>query len=815
MIAARDSGCGLVSQATHSEGASASTIPSRGVRGTEATGLSRRRLLQLLMATTCAMVPGFQRAAFAATGAGDAPLTKRPAIVVRTTENIPKGSWVWLLNAARDANVGRIYLLMKQDENAFVSARTERTWTSGELIAPLPGGVAAEGWDDPAWLDEMLSRARAYGIEVHAWWPCFQDAVAAAKMPHAAYPSPDSDVFLDPAFPEVGAYQANLIRALLKRFPFDGVALDWLRYSARADGSAGPLAQRFADLAGLDWSSEVMADPWHRAVWDDLRARTVADWVKYLLAELRPAHPNVTFSAFVLPWTFKEVAQSYRHLSAAGLDALQPMLYWRDWKDDFSLTSDVISTAPFYLSGRTSVDPTFDITVEADELAAALNFLPADRLGHTTWYHHGEWTEDDFRKLADITADFDRQRSDLYKTAAPDIPLLPLGRRLQPAQFSPDASFWSVICLGELHRRDALSHAEPIIPVLAFHRFSDGEIGTGPSDWHATTSYVDAIIGCLKSYNFDVISVEQACAYMTSENSAALPPRPLTITVDDGSATIADLFEPRAAAAGLPYSVALITGWVSEGEAQIIDQGGGLMDPILTWKQVTDLAATGRVLMMSHAHGEHRYAAAGPNGAETGPAMTTRLWIPAEQRLETAQERLYRVHTDLAESRQALSDHLGKASSFLVWPYGIYDDAAEKAATEAGFTHFFEFVGNAFAAPRKTPQRIMRVSVMQADEAVPVSFPDDAVTAQRWWLAFQKWARATQSIDLIEAGLAQLAPEHQDHPEPWISRAAILVLNGHSALAVRALDALRALYPHDAAVHASVDDFIATYEGLA
>ena len=272
---------------------------------------------------------------------------------------------MWLLNSARAAGIGRIYLLVKQDENDYLSKQTGRTLRSGEMLAPVLGGTTAEGWDDPAWLHEMLARAAMYDIEVHAWWPCFQDAIAAAKFPQSRYATQSSDQFVDPAFEEVRNYQAGLLAALLKYYPFNGVALDWIRYNARADGAAGPLGADFAELTGRPWTDETMSDPQARALWDDLRARETADWVKHLRADLRPRYPTVSWSAFVLPWMFKEVAQSYRHLSSAGLDALQPMIYWRDWKADAGMTSEVIGSAPFVLSGRTTIDPTFDIACSA------------------------------------------------------------------------------------------------------------------------------------------------------------------------------------------------------------------------------------------------------------------------------------------------------------------------------------------------------------------------------------------------------------------------------------------------------------------
>ncbi|MFN0193761.1 MAG: polysaccharide deacetylase family protein [Aestuariivirga sp.] len=748
--------------------------------------------------------------------AGDPPtkLAGAPAIVVRSTENITEGSWVWLLDTARDAGVGRIYLLVKQDENNYPSEATGRKLRSGELLVPVTGGATAEGWEDPAWLDEMLARAATLGIEVHAWWPCFQDAIATAKFPHASYAGRGHDAFVDPAWPEVRGYQADLLGALLHRYPFDGVALDWVRYNDRADGSTGPLAARFTDLTGKAWSKEAMADPLARATWDDLRARTVADWVGETISGLKPRHPDVFWSAFVLPWTFKEVAQSYRHLSAAGLDALQPMIYWRDWKKSVDFVSEVISPAPFYLGGRTTLDPTFDITGAEAEIAEALDYLPADRLGTVTWYQHGIWSEEDFQKVAQITRDFAKAREELYGEPLPALAKLQPQQRLEPATFSPDATLWSLVCLGELHRRKALEHAEPMIPVLGLHRFTEGGLESGASDWHTSTAYVDALLAFLKADNFSVMPVETLAAYMTAEDPGLLPARPLVITIDDGSASVVPHFEPRAAAAGIPYALALVTSWMSAGEPQMVDVGEGLMDANLTWQQALALHKTGRVSMMSHTHAQHRYAAAGATGNEQGPAITTRLWVEATKRRETETERLARISGDLRQSRETLMREFGGPSTILAWPYGLHDDAAEAAAMDAGFTHFLEFGGAAISAPREKPRRILRLSVMLTDEAVPLAFPTDGVTAQRWWLAFLTMARATKSVDLIDAALNQLEPDQAGHPEAEISRAAELVLNGHSGLAMRRLARLRGLYPHDATVHSAADDFEATYQGL-
>lgn len=789
-------------------------MPALGSNRVGRAAVSRRKFLAGLLAGTGVAVPPWRRPAFAIESNSPSTLVRAPSIVVRTTEHVTEGGWVWLLDKAREAGVGRIYLLVKQDENNYPSQATGRTLRSGEMLLPVAGGSTAEGWQDPAWLGEMLARARQAGIEVHAWWPCFQDAVGAAKLPEASYAGSGNDIFLDPARPDVRAYESNLLHQLLERYQFDGVALDWVRYNARADGSAGPLALSFEDLTGTAWSKAAMETPILRATWDDLRARTVADWVAEILAAARPRHPRLVWSAFVLPWQFKEVSQSYRHLAAAGLDSLQPMIYWRDWKEDVTFTSEVISPAPFYLSGRTTLDPTFDITGDKEHLAEALDYLPVDRLGRVTWYQHGAWSDEDFETLSSTSAAFAKARAELYNEPLPPLPRAPLNRRLEPAAFPPDASMWALVCLGELHRRKALEGAESVVPVLCLHRFAEGGLESGPSMWHTSTAYVDALFAFLKASRFTSATVDTLAAYMTSEDGTLLPERPVVITIDDGSASVFSQFEPRAAAAGIAYAAALVTGWMSEGSGQTIDVGEGLTDLNLTWEQARKLHDSGRVRLISHSHAQHRYMAGGTAGAEQGPAITTRLWIEADRRRESDAERLRRVYRDLMHSRESLTSRFGGPSTFLAWPYGMHDDGAEAAAMDAGFTHFFEFGGAALAAPREKPHRIMRLAVTQMDEAVPLALPDDPVTQQRWWLAFLKIARATKSVDLIEAALSQIEPPQAGHYEPEISRAAQLVLNGHAALADRRLARLRGAYPHDAVIHSAIDEFESLYAGL-
>ena len=428
-------------------------------------------------------------------------------IVVRTTENVTKGGWVWLLNECQQRGISRIDLLVKQDEDNFKSARTGRVLQSGELLVALPGEKTATGWEDSSWLKELLARAREMKIEVWAWWPCFHDAQMAAAFPDAAYRDARNESFVDAADSRAQARQEELLEKLLETYAFNGVSLDWVRYGGWYDGSKGSLGAAFARKNDVTWDAKTLDDESNKALWYEARATVIADWVGKTTRALHQRWPAVRFAAFLLPPQFTEQSQNYPMLARAGLDFVQPMGYWTDWKlPPQWVGENVIAPYARYAVNGTAFWPALGIDSPAAEIPVALKSIPPDSVRGVSWFTYGTWEQKTFDKISNLLKTSSEARhlfgygdgsatpsptASPLPTAKPAIVAAPGPARLQPKDFPLDTSVWSVVCLGELYHRGALPerNIDPVCPVMAFHTFADAPAGTPVFLYKCSTAY--------------------------------------------------------------------------------------------------------------------------------------------------------------------------------------------------------------------------------------------------------------------------------------------------------------------------------------
>jgi hypothetical protein len=749
-------------------------------------------------------------------------------IIVRTTENVTNGGWIYLLSQCHEHGINRIDLLVKQDEDNFKSARTGQTLQSGELLVPLPNEKTAAGWENADWLKEMLARAKEMNIKIFAWFPCFHDSQVAAEFPDAAYKGQRGEVFVDAADPRVQYRIEDLLAKLLNTYAFDGVSLDWVRYSGWWEGSDKITGFRFEHLMHFKWGHMTLESDYNKARWYEFRATAIADWVARVQHNFHEQRPNVRFGAFLLPPEFTEQSQNYPMLERSGLDFIQPMGYWPDWKKPPQwLGENIVGPYSKYLTNGASFWPAIGIDAQPQEIVTSLKSLPADAVRGLSFFTYGTWEQHTFDKLAQIVKTTpEAQRLFGYPQPTP-APLAlaspsPTVRgsaeqpppRIQPKDFPADSSVWSIICLGELYRRGALKdpNADPVCPVLAFHTFADVTPGTQSILYKCSTQYLDAVLNALASAGFNVIPLSRLQSYTITGDPAFLPPRPLVITIDDGSESVVKLFHPRAVKRKMPYTIALVTSWMSETDESSHSTGEPSgPDPTMTWKEAKQLYDSGLVEVISHSDGLHYQAIDLPLSDEGLPAETTRQWLKEKNRLETTAEYEQRIRIDMDTSRRKLAEHGFPIPSFFCWPYGEWNLAAKMIAKTCGFTHFLGFDTPAIFVSRDTSAdgNLPRIPVYRKDESVPLNFPNDKAEQQGWWLAFLRVGIRTQSRTMLSATLAQLTPEAAANPLAEISRGAIEILNGNVSLGTDRLMKLRTASAFDANVTTYIDQTLA------
>lgn len=653
----------------------------------------------------------------------------------------------------------------------------------------------------------MIQKAAENGIEVWAWWPAFHDAQMARRFPGHTYKTNRGEYLVDPSVPEIQRRQEELLEKLVAEYDFDGISLDWIRYNSWEDGHRGPLAGRFRQQTGQAWDTKLLDDEYYRAQWYQLRAQALNDWISGLVSRWRKSKPKLRWGAFLLPYQFTEVNQDYRSLSRTGLDFLQPMAYWDNWHFPPKWVGETLLSRQEWLSGGTGFWPVLDLENSEQEIKEALESLPSDNIAGLSYFVYGAWDQSHFDRLKKVLANSNEARH----PQAPQVISPPRqGEGAKPEHFSVDAGVWSIVCLAELYRRGALEESlSPAIPVLGFHHFTREEKAANENLWITSTKYLDDLFAFIRQAGFNVIPLSRLQAYLMVGDQAMLPSRPLILTIDDGSATILKDFYPRALKYGYPFTVSLITGWVFQSEERrhkTIE--GNKEDPVLIWPEIQQLKESGLAEFASHSDNLHYWAVQEEDSLASSPAILARKYLFARQRQETESEYRGRVYEDLLYSRKVIADRLGQAATVFAWPYGIFDEKSKGMARQAGFTHFLLFEGRAFASYGREVENIPRISVTQADEIVPLRFPENKEKAQQWWLAFLKVARSSASKDLIRATLQQLTAKANTHPEAEISKAMLEFLEGESAAAGQRIKILRSLYPHDTNVHGSIDEFL-------
>jgi len=355
-----------------------------------------------------------------------APVTPKPEMrglwVVRTAlvspEDVDR-----VVDQAAAAGINTLFVQVRGRGDAFYDS---------DLVPRSPLLSRRDPGFDP--LRRLLQRARARGLGVHAWFNVLLTAHLPTPLPpdhilarhpewamvpraaaRAALSAPRSSLlrviraaarngedveglYLSPSQEGVHAHLEAVVGELLRRYPVDGLHLDFIRYPSRDyDYSRAALEgfRRFVDRPGRDLVSATESFP---EAWAGYRRGVLTALAARLSRAARGARPGLVVSAAVVPdeaQALHQKFQSWPDWTTLGIvDAICPMTYTTDSRLFRRQAEQALrrSAAPVWL-GVGSYRLSLEGTVE--------KILVARRSGvaGVVLFSHESFAPEDFRRL--------------------------------------------------------------------------------------------------------------------------------------------------------------------------------------------------------------------------------------------------------------------------------------------------------------------------------------------------------------------------------------------------------------------------------
>ncbi|MFC4769962.1 polysaccharide deacetylase family protein [Effusibacillus consociatus] len=208
--------------------------------------------------------------------------------------------------------------------------------------------------------------------------------------------------------------------------------------------------------------------------------------------------------------------------------------------------------------------------------------------------------------------------------------------------------------------------------VLMYHHIDPNESGITISP-ERFKSHLDA----LQQKGYNVISIEQYQQFLKTR--AAIPPNAVVLTFDDGYESFYTHAFPELKKRSLPATNFIVVKSTDVVNPNIL--------PHLSWDQMREMKKHG-ISFYNHTYDQHRVGQTSKTG-EKNPLLANPLFLPGENRPESAGEYRARIKEDLSLAEKRLEEELGEQPKFLAFPYGAYNDQVIEVGKELGIELFF------------------------------------------------------------------------------------------------------------------------------
>jgi uncharacterized lipoprotein YddW (UPF0748 family) len=209
--------------------------------------------------------------------------------------------------------------------------------------AALPPSFSSARYGDQ--LAAALTAAHANGLQFHCWAVCWNPGNApddfikqlrrAGRLQETA--DGKSTPWLSPSHPDNVALLLNAYEDLVRRYPVDGLHLDYIRYSDRSvdySAAARRAFEAWRGSAARGWPASCARGGAHAAEFERFRCETITAFVRQVSQRVRAVRPGIKLSAAVFagyPECVGSVGQDWPvWLKNGYVDFVCPMNYTDD-----------------------------------------------------------------------------------------------------------------------------------------------------------------------------------------------------------------------------------------------------------------------------------------------------------------------------------------------------------------------------------------------------------------------------------------------------------------------------------------------------
>jgi poly-beta-1,6-N-acetyl-D-glucosamine N-deacetylase len=179
----------------------------------------------------------------------------------------------------------------------------------------------------------------------------------------------------------------------------------------------------------------------------------------------------------------------------------------------------------------------------------------------------------------------------------------------------------------------------------------------------------------LKKNGFHIISMDDFIAFLQKKKT--LPPNSVLITFDDGYESVFKYAYPFMRSEALPATVFPIVSYIEDGTVR--------QPSILKWNEIIQMHKDG-FSFYSHSYKSHGSVVI--NGKEFSE-LTVKKYKQSTNRLETDNEYITRISSDLTKANDILNAKLGNRVNLLCLPHGQYNQTLLNIANQLHILYLF------------------------------------------------------------------------------------------------------------------------------